>query len=276
MNCSRLHLRAACRLAFFCAETVFFYLLWLTFTPLVLNSKRISYWWRNFNFRGWAKVTAALLKIRLIVKGTPPRAPFLIVSNHLSYIDIIAFASQVDVVFVAKSDVAAWPALGLLCRSMGTIFVNRRSRKDVVRVNALIGQALAEGKGVLIFPEGTSTAGDEVLPFHSALLEPAVTGGYPVSFATVSYQTAPGQPSAQSSICWWGAMTFLPHLYRLLQLPSFEATLVFGSHSIRADDRKVLAKKLWQGVNDEFAYLDQKSLLHVDESATELPVEVQT
>ena len=147
---------------------------------------------------------------------------------------------------------ANWPVLGLLCRSMGTIFVDRNSRLDVLRVNRLIEQALRSGKGVLLFPEGTSTPGSEVLPFHSALLEPAVQEGCPVSFATVSYRTPVGQAPAHLSVCWWGEMSFLPHFYRFLQLKSVEATLVFGSHSIRADDRKLLARKLWQAVKDEF------------------------
>lgn len=246
------HLRAITRVATFCAITGFFYLLWASFTPLLLASEKARYWWRNFNFRAWAKLTNILLRVRVEAKGTPPQAPFFLVSNHLSYMDIVAFAAHLDCVFVAKSEVANWPILGLLCRSMGTIFVDRNSRMDVLRVNRLIEQNLRSGKGVLLFPEGTSTPGAEVLPFHSALLEPAVQQGCPVSFATVSYRTPLGQTPAHLSVCWWGDMSFLVHFYRLLQLKSAEATLVFGSYSIRADDRKVLAGKLWQAVREEF------------------------
>jgi len=245
------HLRAAARVVALCAITAFTYLLWACITPLLLTSEKASYWWRSFNFRTWAKLTNTLLGIRVESRGTPPREPFFLVSNHLSYMDIVAFAAHLDCVFIAKSEVANWPVLGLLCRSMGTIFVNRNSRVDVLRVNRLIEQALRSGKGVLLFPEGTSTPGAEVLAFHSALLEPAVQQGCPVSFATVSYRTPVCQPPAHLSVCWWGEMSFLPHFYRLLQLKSVEATLVFGSHSIRADDRKVLARKLWQAVNEE-------------------------
>lgn len=269
MNPVLRHLQAICRCLAFCAVTTFFYMFWLTLMPFLLTSERASYWWRSFNFRSWARATAALLRMRVTVKGMPPRAPFFLVSNHLSYIDIVAFASQLDSVFVAKSDVSSWPLLGLLCRSMGTIFVNRDSRRDVVRVNALIGRTLAGGKGVLLFPEGTSTAGDEVLPFHSALLEPSVTAGYPVSFAAIRYQTPAGQPSARSSVCWWGDMTLLPHLYRLFQLRSFEVTLVFGSHSVRANDRKTLAKELWQAVSEELVPLDTREPIMIARGTTE-------
>ena len=245
------HLRAITRVVAFCAITGFFYLLWSCITPLLLASEKASYAWRNFNFRTWAKLTNIVLRMRVEAKGTPPQAPFFLVSNHLSYMDIVAFAAHLDCVFVAKSEVANWPILGLLCRSMGTIFVDRNSRMDVLRVNRLIEQALRSGKGVLLFPEGTSTPGAEVLPFHSALLEPAVQQGCPVSFATVSYRTSVGQAPAHLSVCWWGDMSFLAHFYRLLQLKSAESTLVFGSYSIRADDRKVLARKLCQAVKEE-------------------------
>jgi 1-acyl-sn-glycerol-3-phosphate acyltransferase len=246
------HVLAICRSIAFCLLTAFFYLLWLVFTPFLLASERASYRWRSVNFRRWARATATLLRMRVTVKGTAPRAPFFLVSNHLSYIDVITFASQLDAVFVAKSDVAGWPFLGIVCRSMGTIFVNRASQKDVVRVNALIGRALTESKGVLLFPEGTSTAGDEILPFHSALLEPCVVAGCPVSFAAIHYQTPTYRSSARCSVCWWGDMRFLPHLYRLFQLHSFEATLAFGSHALRADDRKTLARELQRAVSAKF------------------------
>jgi 1-acyl-sn-glycerol-3-phosphate acyltransferase len=246
------YLRAVARIVALCVATAFIYLFWASITPILLVWPQACYRWRNLNFRAWAKLTNALLGIRVEPRGTPPCTPFFLVSNHLSYMDIVAFASRLDCVFVAKSEVANWPILGLLCRSMGTIFVDRNSRKDVLRVNRLIEQALRSGKGVVLFPEGTSTPGAEVLPFHSALLDPAVQHACPVSFAAVSYRTPVGQPPAHLSVCWWGEMSFLPHFYRLLQLESVDATLVFGSHSIRADDRKQLARKLWQAVNEEF------------------------
>jgi 1-acyl-sn-glycerol-3-phosphate acyltransferase len=252
MNSTVRYLRAVLRALAFCMVTVFFYGMWLNLVPFLLFLDKASYRWRSFNFRNWARATAALLRMRIAVEGTQPQEPFFAVSNHLSYLDVVTLASQLDCVFIAKSDVAGWPVLGLLCRSMGTIFVNRNSRKDVLRVNALIETALDAGKGVLLFPEGTSTAGVEVLPFHSALLEPAARAGYPVSYATINYRTPAGEPPANLSVCWWGEMTFLSHLWRLFQLASFDATVAFGSHSIRADDRKTLARELWHAVQQEF------------------------
>ena len=252
MNPTLRYLRATLRALALCVVTGFFYGLWLSLTVFLLPSGKSSCRWRSFNFRNWARATASLLGMRIMVEGTEPQPPFFVVSNHLSYLDVVTLASQLDCLIVAKSDIAGWPVLGLLCRSMGTIFVDRNSRRDVLRVNRLIETALAAGKGVLLFPEGTSTAGIEVLPFHSALLEPAARAGYPVSYAAISYRTPAGEPPASLSICWWGDMTFLSHLYRLFQLTSFDAKVTFGSHSIRADDRKTLAKELWQAVQQEF------------------------
>jgi 1-acyl-sn-glycerol-3-phosphate acyltransferase len=252
MNCTVRHLRATFRAFALGMVTVFLYGLWLSLSAFLLPFRKSSDRWRSFNFRNWAEAAAALLGMRILVEGTRPRPPFILVSNHLSYLDVVTLASQLDCLFIAKSDVADWPFLGLLCRSMGTIFVNRDSRKDILRVNHLIQRALADGKGVLLFPEATSTAGLEVLPFHSALLEPAARAGYPVSYAAITYHTPAGESPASLSVCWWGDMTFLSHLYRVFQLTSFDAKVTFGAHSIRADDRKVLAKELWQAVQREF------------------------
>src|SRR5262249_52377750 len=83
-------------------------------------------------------------------------------------------------------------------------------------------------------------------------LEAAAQANYPVSYAAVSYRTPADQAPAHLAVCWWGEMTFLAHLYALLQLPEFTATVVFGAQSFQASDRKVLAQQLWQAVSQQF------------------------
>jgi len=241
---------------------------------LLSASEKKARWWRNFIFRNWAKATAALLGMKITVHGSPPKPPFLLVSNHLSYIDVIVFASRLDCVFVAKQDVSDWPFIGRLCREVKTIFIDRENRRDLARVNGLIERALAEGEGVVLFPEGTSTSGATVLPFKPSLLEYAdrsessvasssstfkpslleyaARARYPVSYAAVSYRTPPDQPPAHTAVCWWGEMTFIPHLFGLFQLTGFEATVVFGPQQVQAEDRKVLAGELWGAVKEQF------------------------
>jgi 1-acyl-sn-glycerol-3-phosphate acyltransferase len=190
--------------------------------------------------------------MRITVEGSRPKAPFFLVSNHLSYVDIIAFASQLDCVFVSKSEVKDWPVIGLLCRSMEIIFIDRQRRADIPRVIGLIEKAWKKNQGVIVFPEGTSSKGDSLLPFKASLLEPAVKAGLPVTYASVSYQTPPGEMPAYRSVCWWGEMTFLPHVLDLFRLSQFEAKLVFGAQTFLETDRKVLAQRLRDAICEQF------------------------
>jgi 1-acyl-sn-glycerol-3-phosphate acyltransferase len=219
---------------------------------LLFPSRRAHIRWRSFIFRMWSRATAALFKIRITTLGVPPRAPFFLVANHLSYADIIVLASQVDCSFIAKQDVATWPLIGLLCRSVGTIFIDRNNRRDITRVNAQVEQALAEGRGVVLFPEGTSSQGATVLPFKSGLLELPARARLAVSYAALSYGVGDRETPAHVSVCWWGDMTFMRHLAGLLHLSEINATLTFGRETIRGGDRKALASQLHAAVKQEF------------------------
>lgn len=200
----------------------------------------------------WARGICLIIGLRVDVQGLPPKPPFILVSNHLSYIDIVTLMSVLPGVFVAKSEVARWPLLGPLSRVASTIFVDRQSRKDVVRVNAEIDRILSRGEGLIMFPEGTSSRGQSVLPFRSSLLQPACSAGHPVNYASVSYRTPAGAPTAEMSVCWWGDMTFGDHFWRLLQLPSIEGSISFGSRSMAADSRHELAHALQLAVTENF------------------------
>jgi len=208
--------------------------------------------WRNFIFRSWSRSILWVLGVEVAVDGKPPAAPFYLVSNHLSYIDIILLASRLDAVFVAKAEVADWPVLGPVCRAIGTIFVDRTSRRDIPRVMDRLQQTLAGGQGVVLFPEGTSTCGARVEPFRPPLLETAVRSGHPVSYVAISYRTPEGLESAHTAVCWWGGREFVGHLLNLLALPGFRASLAFGDDQFLEADRKHLAERLWQAVDARF------------------------
>jgi 1-acyl-sn-glycerol-3-phosphate acyltransferase len=190
--------------------------------------------------------------MKLDVRGVAPRPPFLLVVNHLGYADVVALAASCECVFVAKKEVGAWPVVGRLCRSMRTIFIDRRLRRDIPRALSLIEAALDEGAGVVLFAEGTSTRGAAVLPFKSPLLEAAARRGLPVHYASLSYCTPSGEAAAETSVCWWGDMTFPSHFFRLLKLKYFRADLAFGEGAIFEGDRKALAGRLWAEVVARF------------------------
>lgn len=208
--------------------------------------------WQALMLHRWAQIATFILSLKIDASCNAPAAPFLLVSNHLSYVDVVVLASRLECSFVAKKEVESWPVIGALCRSVGTIFIDRSNRRDLARVNDEIAQALEDGRGVILFAEGTSTKGSSVLPFRSSLLEAAARRGFPVSYAAVSYKALGDSPSASLSVCWWGDMTFGSHFAGLLRLKRIQSTVSFGSHEIRANDRKTLANRLWFEVNRLF------------------------
>ncbi len=193
--------------------------------------------------RGWARSAARIVGLRVRVEGTPPPAGSLLVANHLGYLDVVTFWCAVSGTCVAKSEVAGWPLVGALGRLTGTLFVDRSRRCDVARVIPAIERALCRGERVFLFAEATSTRGDRVLPFHSALFEAAVRSERPVACASVHYATPAGAPPADLAVCWWGDMTFLDHVYALLRLPHIEATLRFAPAPLVGTDRKELSRR---------------------------------
>lgn len=243
--------RATFRLFALCGVAAACYLRWLAGIPLASTSIERARRWRNRNFRSWARMSSRLMGITIHVGNEPPAGGFLLVSNHLSYVDVITLGAQSDCAFVAKSEVAGWPVIGLICRAMDTIFIDRRSKRDIPKVTERIEQTLQRGLGVVLFAEGTSTDGQHVLPFKTSLFDFAARNQVPVHYASVSYVVPAGEIPAAQSVCWWGDTTFPGHLFRLLQLPAFEANLVYGSEPIVAGDRRVLAEKLWSAVSSQ-------------------------
>lgn len=207
---------------------------------------------RNAIFRTWARLFAWIVGLRVEVEGVPPRGAFLLVSNHVSYMDIILLATRVDAAFVAKADLRDWPVLGRAFAVADTIFIDRGRRRDVLRVMEQAGRDLQRNLGVVVFPEGTSSKGDEILRFKPSLLDFAARRDLPVHFAALSYATPDGYGPPSRRVCWWGDAPFLPHFLGLLRLPSFQARLVFGDAPVHDPDRKVLAEDLRRAIAEHF------------------------
>ena len=128
----------------------------------------------------------------------------------------------------------------------------RAKRADIPRAGDQIIEALSRGEGVIVFPEGTSTRGDEVLPFNSSFLEFAARTDTPVSYVSLSYRTPEGEPPPSECVTWWDDTPFLPHLLRMLEVKRFTAVLNFGDEPIINPDRKRLAAELRQKVQESF------------------------
>ncbi|MDF1798113.1 MAG: lysophospholipid acyltransferase family protein [Planctomycetota bacterium] len=189
----------------------------------------------------WSRGCLWVFGGRIEVVGTPPEAPFLLVSNHLSYVDVIVIASAAPARFLSRADVADWPGIGPIARSAGTLFIDRAAKRDLPRVIAQVQGAFEAGHGVIFFPEGTSSGGAEVLPFKPSLFQFAAATGTPVHCASLSYERPPGRESAAKSLCWWADMAFGSHAFGLLARPGFTARLEFAPEPVAAADRKDLA-----------------------------------
>lgn len=208
--------------------------------------------WRAAVFRGWARGALWILAVRVRHWGEPPaELPHILVANHLGYLDVIVLAAAKNhTVFVAKSEVRRWPLWGILARAMGTVFVDRDRARDALRVARAMSGAWERGSGMVIFPEGTSTPGDRVEFFRTALLEPAAAEGWPIHYAALAYATGLGDPPAATSVCWWGDMEFMPHLWNLAGLGSIEAIVRFGDAPLAGRDRKLLGRELRLAVDE--------------------------
>ncbi|HUR27142.1 MAG TPA: lysophospholipid acyltransferase family protein [Planctomycetota bacterium] len=198
---------------------------------------------RRWCMRVWTRTGVKILGVHLEVEGPVPPAPCVLVSNHLGYVDILVLGACVDTRFVSKHEVRSWPLIGWAADAVGTIFLDRASRRDIPSVNAQIHAALEAGDRVLFFPEGTSTGGDGMLPFKSSLLEPAASSGYPVFCAAVRYTTLPQDPPASEVVCWWGDKPFNGHVLRLLRLSKIRARVVFHPEAHVGEGRKELAAR---------------------------------
>jgi len=195
------------------------------------------------------------LNCKVRVEGEVPSAG-LIVSNHLSYVDILAIGSVCRAVFVSKSDVKGWPVFGLLTRLAGTIYVDRERRLAVKDCLGAMEAVLATGLPLVVFPEGTSSGGREVLPFRSSLLG-ARDAMHEITPAAIDYRVA-GADAAET-ICYWGEMVFAVHLVQMLRIPGFEAVVHFGSPAAPAGRRKQIAEQLHSEVSRIHARLKESS-----------------
>jgi 1-acyl-sn-glycerol-3-phosphate acyltransferase len=232
-------MRVTGRLIWLAAELGLFaagYLVMVTLKPGGPTQTSRSRWLRWTCRRG-----LRIFNVTLQTVGVAP-SEGLIVSNHLGYIDVLVLASLAPTTFVAKHEVARWPVFGWYARKAGTLFVNRGKRTDAARSAQEIEEVLGAGALITLFPEGTSSGGETVLPFKSALLAPAARGNHPITVSCIQYSIEDG--NAADDVCYWGDMTLVPHLINLLAKREVSAHLAFQPVTTRVSDRKELARQL--------------------------------
>jgi 1-acyl-sn-glycerol-3-phosphate acyltransferase len=135
----------------------------------------------------WSRGLLDALGVKLRVDGEPPQAPGLLVANHISWLDVAALAALRPALFVCKSEIATWPAIGWLLSRAGTLFLRRGSLRDLWRVHLQLRETLRGRRDAAAFPEGTTTEGSGVLPFRPALFQAAIDAGVPVQPLALAY-----------------------------------------------------------------------------------------
>lgn len=185
--------------------------LWLLPLRCVID-RRLAALQRQRLTRWWMRRLLGMLAVRVEITGRSAPAPTLIVANHVSWLDIPCLLAALDTRFVAKTEVARWPLIGWLAAGIGSLFLARGTGAGVTADGMTF--ALVAGERVAIFPEGTSSDGRSVLPFHARLYQAAIRAAVPVQAVAIRYPLAAG--GTNRVVPFVGDDNFIRHLWRLL------------------------------------------------------------
>lgn len=180
-----------------------------------------------------------LFNVRVIERGTPPGdAPTIVLSNHVSWLDIPVIGSLHPLSFIAKSEIEGWPVVGLLARLQRSVFIDRQRRKATAEVNDALAHRLVKGEVIVLFAEGTTSDGNRLLPFRSSLVGAAQTALMHDSVErvflqplAVAYTHRNGMPVTRRdrpSIAWYGDMDLAPHLGLFIQAHPIDVVVTWG------------------------------------------------
>ena len=250
------------------ARALFIAAFFFTTTPLLIL---LQWTLGKLGLPGWGfiasnyyRVLCALLRIRVRVNSAPMHdRAVLYVSNHVSWADILVIGSLAPVAFVAKREVARWPLVGATAKLQRTVFVDRTRRHQTAEAVADIVKRLTDGVSVVLFAEGTSSDGNRVLPFRSALLgaveeASAYAGDILIQPMSISYTDLHGIPMGRQHrplVAWYGDLDFLPHIKAFIEHGAVDAVVSYGE-VVPADvaaDRKAMARRLENSVRDLLA-----------------------
>lgn len=188
----------------------------------------------------WSRDLLALFGVQPDCTGPAACGARLLVSNHISWLDIFVINAVEPVAFVSKNDILGWPLIGTLSRHTETIYLERGSHRSAHSVSQQIAAALSSGTTVAIFPEGTTTTGEDVLPFRSALLESALRAGVPIQPLALRYATRQGARSTAAAYC--GTTSLIESMWAIAVAPSLHAHLMhLAPLAVAGQDRRTLA-----------------------------------
>lgn len=224
--------------------------LWCLWHGSVTLRRQSAHWSQNQRAQAvqqWAAGMLRALGVELDIQGQPASGPLLCVANHIAWLDILVLHAVRYCRFVAKSEVHHWPLIGGMAATVGTLFIERASRRDALRVVHQMADSLRQGDTVTVFPEGTTSLGDAVLPFHANLLQAAIVTDTPIQPLLIQYHDEHGQRATQ--VRYVGDDTLVASIWRVLCARRTLATVRWGQPQ-KADgrDRRAWAHDLRQDV----------------------------
>ncbi len=187
----------------------------------------------------WAQQVLRIMGIGLVLHGPTHGGPALLVSNHISWLDILVLHAAQYCRFVSKSEIKAWPLVGPLATAAGTLYIERASARDALRVVHHMAECLQAGDVLAVFPEGTTGDGVHVLPFHGNLLQAAISAQVPAQPVGLRFVDAWGQPSFAP--CYVGDDTFVGSVWRTLCASGLVVHVAFGA----ADTAAGRSRRAW-------------------------------
>ncbi len=194
----------------------------------------------------WLKAFKRILNLEVIIEGQAADGPVLVVSNHVSWLDIIALGQHLPGYFVAKNDILDWPVIGYLSKEAGTIFVRRGDKQTIHTTTEQMSWLLKQNSKVFAFPEGTTSDGSIVLPFHSSLLQPALLTHSAIQPVALRYEG-----KAKSLAPFIGDDDFIPHLFKMLKLGKIEVRVKMLPVLEMADkSRSALSHEAHNGITE--------------------------
>lgn len=183
---------------------------------------------REARVQSWSLRMLGLLGVHLELRGRPPVAgPVLLVANHISWLDILVMNAARYCRFVSKSDVKRWPLIGTLATGGGTIYIERESRRDALRVVHHVAESLQRGEVVAVFPEGTTSDGVALLPFHANMIQAAISAGAPAQPVALSFLDSKTRAPSLTP-CYIGDDTLVGSLWRTVTGPPLTAVVHYG------------------------------------------------
>lgn len=221
--------------------------LWISVLGLPNRWKIISRLNRNFTL-----LMRAILNIKVTVEGDEgqlERGGYVIIANHMSYVDGIVLGSIFPIVFVSKKEVRSWPIVGLWNILCGTIFIDRQHKQEVGLLVDEMAAKLKQEANILLFPEGTSTNGERMLPFQTVPLAAPLRSRSIIVPATIAYKSIDDRPVSAANrdlIYWYGEMDFITHFWKLLALRGVEVLVTIQPkvECFRYPDNSAGRKKL--------------------------------